>query len=165
MFVMLRMGDCLSQFASVPIQCKEGGAFLLAGFLWPEHVPSPPQSRTSVILPAAQHKLWAGPQYHILTGDETTEILQTADTVKRLWFIGLLFLQKRQECLILSSVSHYANWEGDRWFKRWGIEVFNLQASISGSVWVRAVVKPCCLASIPSLPWVFYPFYWLVSIN
>lgn len=82
-------------------------------------------------------------------GHETTEMLQIADTVKRLWFIGLLFLQKRHECLILSSVSHYANWEGDRWFKRWGIEVFNLQVSISGSAWVRAIVKPCCLASSP----------------
>lgn len=146
---MLRMGNCLSQFGIVHIQCKEGCAFLPTGLLWPEHVPSPPQSCTAVIL------LWAGPQYHILTGNETTEMLQIADTVKRLWFIGLLFLQKRHECLILSSVSHYANWEGDRWFKRWGIEVFNLQASISGSAWVRAVVEPYCLASSPVSPGFF----------
>lgn len=82
-------------------------------------------------------------------------MLQIADTVKRLWFIGLLFLQKRHECLILSSVSHYANWEGDRWFKRWGIEVFNLQVSIPGFAWVRAVVKLCCLASSPDYPGFF----------
>lgn len=114
-----------------------------------------PQSRTAELLSAPQHKLWAGPQHQSLQGDETTEMLQIADTVKRLWFIGLLFLQKRHECLILSSVSHYANWEGDRWFKRWGIEVFNLQVSIPGFAWVRAVVKLCCLASSPDYPGFF----------
>lgn len=40
-------------------------------------------------------------------------------------------------------------------FKRWGIEVFNLQVSVSGSAWVRAVVKPCCLASSPVSPGFF----------
>lgn len=146
------MGNCLSQFARAHVQCKEGRAFLPAGLLWPEHVPVLP--RAALQWSCLLHSTSSGQGLNItsLQGDETTEMLQIADTVKRLWFIGLLFLQKRQECLILSSVSHYANWEGDRWFKRWGIEVFNLQVSISGSAWVRAVVKPCCLASSPISP-------------
>lgn len=95
--------------------------------------------------PAPQNKLCARLKYHILGGGrDYWNVANCRHSQETLIYRLVVLLAERHKGFIwLSSVSDDESCEGDRWFKRQGIEVFNPQVSISDSAQVKMTVKPC----------------------
>lgn len=95
--------------------------------------------------PAPHNKLCATLKYHILGGGrDYWNVANCRHSQETLIYRLVVLLAERHKGFIwLNSVSDYESCEGDRWLKRQGIEVFNLQVSISDSAQVRMTVKLC----------------------